>query len=244
MIRQLQAELRKLFTIRSTYILLLICLAITVFFAFYAEGFKVSKPVTDPHYLYSEVSSAVTALSFLLSMVGVMLVTHEYRYNTIMYTLTSANRRWKVLLAKFVAVSIFMIAAAVVFGALSPLLTSLGLHLKGTSLVAQTLPLWDTAWRAIFYGWAYGMLAFGIAVIIRNQVGAIIALFAIPSTVEPLLGFALHDNVKYLPFSALNNVTAEASKQMSPGKAAGVVLVYVVVVLLVAAILFKRRDAN
>jgi ABC-2 type transport system permease protein len=242
--RHLRAEFRKLFTIRSTYILLFVCLAIAIFFAFYAEGLKVTKPVLDPHYLYSEVSSAVTSLSFLLSMVGVMLVTHEYRYNTIMYTLTSSNNRLKVLLAKIVAFSFLMIVATIFFGALAPALTTLGLHIKGVHIVAQSLPFWDTAWRSVFYGWAYGMLAFGLAVIIRNQVGAIISLFAIPSTVEPLLSLAIHDNVKFLPFTALNNVTMLASKQMAPSKAAIVVAIYVVVVLAIAIVLFKRRDAN
>lgn len=244
MIHALRAELRKMWTIRSTYILILISLALLIFFAFYAEGLKVTKAVNDPHYLFTEVTSAVQSLSFLFSMIGVLLVTHEYRYNTIMYTLTSANNRLKVLLAKFLVFSLFMIVITAVFGALSPLLTAWGLHIKGVHLVAQSLPFWDTAWRAVFYGWMYGLLAFGIAVIVRNQIGAIVSLFAIPVTVEPLLSLAIHDNIKYLPFTALNNVTAFGSKQMSPGRAAVVVGVYVVVVLIVATVLFRQRDAN
>lgn len=244
MIRALRAELKKMWTVRSTYVLLLISLGLLIFFAFYAEGLHVAKQVTDTHYLFSEVTSAVQSLSFLLSMVGVLLVTHEYRYNTIMYTLTSANNRLKVLFAKFVIFSLFMLVTTAFFGVMSPLLTAWGLHIKGIHMVAQSLPFWDIAWRALFYGWMYGLLAFGLAVIIRNQIGAIIALFAVPVTVEPLLSLALHDNAKYLPFTALNNVTAIGSKQMTPGKAAIVVGVYVVVALIVATVLFKRRDAN
>lgn len=243
MIQQIRAEIRKILTIRSTYGILLFCLVITFFFAFYAEGLKATHAVTDPHYLFSEVSSALSALSLFLSFVGVLLVTHEYRYSTIMYTLTLANKRWKVLLSKFIVVSLFMILVSILFGVLSPALTTLGLHIKGTHLVEQSLPFWDIAWRAVFYGWAYGVLGFIVAVLVRNQVAAIITLFAIPSTVEQLLRLVMHDNVKYLPFTALGNVLTD-TRDYSHGTAAGIVVIYVVVGLIAAGILFQSRDAN
>jgi ABC-type transport system involved in multi-copper enzyme maturation permease subunit len=246
MIRQVLSELRKLFTIRSTYVFLAISLAIVVFFAFYIEAIRLTGDVTNPGKLASEVTSAVSALAVLISLVGVLLVTHEYRYNTIMYTLTSSNNRLKVLLAKVIVVSIFAVLATLFFGVLSPLLTYLGIQIKGLDMVAQNLPVWDLLWRSAFHGWAYAMLALVFAFIIRNQVGAIIVLLFLPGTVEALLGLLLKHNVAYLPFTALNAVLNNPipTANLSRGESALVVLGYVVIGLVVSAVLFKKRDAN
>jgi uncharacterized membrane protein len=80
------------------------------------------------------------------------------------------------------------------------------------------------------------------AFIIRNQIGTIVALIFLPGTVEGLLGLLLKENNFYLPFSALNGVINQIP--FSHGKSALVALAYVAVGWIVAALLFKRRDAN
>lgn len=246
--RQIKSEFQKLFTVRSTYFILLGCLAITVLFAFYIEGYHLKTDVTSNGKLAGEVISAVNALVLFISLAGVLMVTHEYRYNTIMYSLTSSNRRLKVLLAKFVVISLFSIAATLFFAVLSPVLTYLGVHLRGLSMVPQSIPYLDLLWRSAFFGWGFAMLGLIFAFIIRNQVGAIIALVALPGPVESLLGLLLKENVRYLPFTALGQVlSTTAGPGMTPmphTKAALVVLIYIVVGWIVAAYLFQKRDAN
>ena len=87
-----------------------------------------------------------------------------------------------------------------------------------------------------------------LAAIIRQQVGAIAAFFLIPALGEQLLSLLLKDNRIYLPFTALTQVTmpesAGVQNALSPGKAAFVVVLYIVVGWLVAWYLFLRRDAN
>lgn len=248
MMRLIKAELQKLFTTRSTYFILAWCFIMLMIFAFFAEGYQLKSNVTDSSKLAGEVKSAISATAVFIALAGALLVTHEYRYNTIMYTLTSSNSRLKVLVAKIVAVSIFAIIATLALGALSPLLTYVGVHLKGLSMVPQSIPYVDLLWKSAFYGWAYSALAVLLAFIIRNQVGAIAALFLVPTAVEGLLTLLLKENVKYLPFSALNMV----ANVMPPGvahtltstKAALVVTAWIGGLLIVAAVLFKRRDAN
>jgi ABC-2 type transport system permease protein len=249
MIRQIKSEIMKLLTVRSTYYTLLACLAIMIFFAFYIEGFHSTKAITDPNKLASEVTSAVSALILLITLVGVLLLTHEYRYNTIMYTLTANNSRWKALAAKAVAVSLFAVAVTLLFGALSPIFAYAGIHLKGLAMVHQNIPYVDLLWRSAFYGWGYAMLGFILAAIIRNQVGAIIVLLFVPTTVESLLSLLLKGNVKYLPFHALGGVLGDMGQPtgqalLASGKGALVVTAYVIVGMLVAFYLFQRRDAN
>src|SRR5581483_7190097 len=112
----------------------------------------------------------------------------------IVYTLTASKSRARVLFAKFLAVSVFAVVFSLAFGWLSPLLSELAVHIRHLPLAAQTVPIWNLSWRLAFAGWGFVTLSFFIAAIIRIQVGAMAAMFLIPSTVESLLGLLLKGN--------------------------------------------------
>ncbi len=243
MIPAIKAEFRKVITVRSTYFILIACLAIEVLFAFYGSGYKAPPAeLRNPGMLASQVTAAVSFLAVILSLVGVLLVTHEYRYNTILYSFTSARRRTSVFFAKFLVISIFATVFTLIFGFLSPVLAALGVQLSGHTLVPQAIPYADLLWRAVFVGWGFSVLAFILAVIIRAQIGAAISIFLIPSTLEPLLGLVLKTNQMYLPFSASNGVLMQG--KLSYGDAALVASGYMVFGMVVAWLLFLRRDSN
>ncbi|HEY5442194.1 MAG TPA: ABC transporter permease [Candidatus Saccharimonadales bacterium] len=246
MIPAIKAELRKLLTVRSTYIILGGCLVLEFIFAFYGGGMKASTgDLHNPNYLAGQVTQAVSALSVLIALVGTLLVTHEYRYNTIMYTLTASRRRTQVLLAKLLVITIFAAVFSLLFGLLSPLLAIVGVHVKGHVLVHQVIPLWNLLWRSVFAGWGFAMFALILAFLIRIQVGSIVALFLIPSTVEPLVGLILKHNTAYLPFTAVGLVLDHnPDYSVSYARAALVTAIYVVVGWIIAWIFFMRRDAN
>jgi ABC-2 type transport system permease protein len=246
MIPAIKSELRKLITIRSTYVILAFCLVLELIFAFYNDGLKVTTAnLHYPGYLASEVTQAISVLMLLIAIVGVLLVTHEYRYNTIMYSLTATNRRAKLLLAKLLSVSLFVIIVSLILGFLSPLLVDLGLHIKGHHLVGQVFPVWNLAWRAVFASWAFSMLALVLAFIIRIQVGSLAAIFLLPGTVEPLIALMIKkQHQDYLPFTAIHDIVDRSSAHISVDRAAMVASLYIVVGWLVALILFQRRDAN
>ncbi|HUS25960.1 MAG TPA: ABC transporter permease [Nevskiaceae bacterium] len=242
MIPAIKAEFRKLFTVRSTYITALLAFGLMVFFAFYVEGYKAAATVNDPHKLMGEVTSAVGVVSILATITVLLLMAHEYRYNTIMYTLTASNSRTKILLAKIIAASTFAIGFTLLAGVLSPLLAYLGIQAKGLTLVPQEFYYWDLLWRCLFYGWGFAMFGLLLATLARNQVAAIAALFVLPSTIEPLLGLLLKKNAIYLPIGSLSSVMEH--NQISYVRAALVFSGYLVVGWIVAWLLFIRRDAN
>lgn len=246
MIPAIKSEFRKLFTVRSTFVIFALSLLLAVFFAFYVDGIKGGPTVNDPGKLASEVTNAINTVSILCAIVGVLLITHEYRYNTIMYTLTASRSRTQVFIAKIIAISVFAVVFSLIFAVISPFLAYLGVQVKGLHMVHQVLPVWSLLWRAIFVGWGMSMLALILAFIIRIQVGAIAALFIIPSTVESVFGLLLKNNVVYLPFSALNSVLQhhEGHIVLTYGRAALVALIYIVIGWLIAWQLFLRRDAN
>jgi ABC-type transport system involved in multi-copper enzyme maturation permease subunit len=244
MIDSLKAEFRKIFTVRSTYVIAIIAFLLVVLFAFYAEGLRASASAgANPGLMASGVRNAVMTVSILGAIVGMLLVTHEYRYNTIMYTLTASSSRTKTLLAKLIAISVFAMGFALIFGILSPLLTWLGLTLKGIEMVPQQIPVWDTLWRILFYAWGFSMFAALLGFLIRNQVGVIAALFMIPATVEPLMGLLLKSNAVYLPFTLLTSVV-ERGPRVTVTHAALVSAGYILGVAIITWQLFVRRDAN
>ncbi len=256
MLGALKSELRKIWTVRSTYIVLLFAVVIIGFFAFYAEGFRAGRdsgPVDNPLKLVNLLTAAIANLGVFGALVGILSLTHEYRYNTIMYTLTSSKSRTRSLLAKVGAVSIFSVFFTIFVSLLATAAMYLGLAMQGFSLAPQTFPL-ETIWQVVLVGWGYGMFALIIATLVRHQAGAIAAFFLIPTLVEQLAGIFLKHNVQYLPFTALSQVAVPHVDGvgraigdhvvLSPDKSALVVLLYVAVGWLIAWYLFLRRDAN
>lgn len=235
------AELRKIFTIRSTYIICAVSFAILVFFAFYATGIKADLTVNDPNKLAGEATDAINALATIGAIVAVLLIAHEYRFNTIIYTLTVTKRRTTVFIAKLLAISLFALLFTAAAATLSPLFAALGIRVSGADLVPQVIHFGDIAWRVLYVGWGMAILAFILAMLIRIQVGAIVVLFFLPA-IEQLAGLALKNNVAYLPYNALSGVLSTSS--LSHTKSALVFGVYLVVGLIVSWILFLKRDAN
>ncbi|MFA5004460.1 MAG: ABC transporter permease [Candidatus Saccharimonadales bacterium] len=246
MIVALKAEFRKLLTVRSTYVAVGLATEFVIFYAFYVVGWRLTGPeLHDPNQLTNDVIGALNSLPMLFgSIIAILLMTHEYRYNTIMYTLTSSNSRTKVLLAKFLAVTGFAILFTVFIGVLSPVMAYLGVYAHGHTLVPQTIHFGDLFWRGLYYGWAYISLALLLAALIRNQLGAIVALFAVPP-IEQLLGLVLKDNAGYLPFMLLNSVISDPVRgSLTHAHAAIIFSCYLVVGWLIAWMLFLKRDAN
>lgn len=244
MLANLKAEFRKVFTVRSTYVILLISLALELFFAFYATAYHASpRDALDPNLLSGEVVDAINFLGGLCAIVGILLITHEYRYNTIMYSLTSSKNRIRVLASKYVIISVFSVLFAAGFSMLAPLLAKLGFAAHGVTVAPQTFHVGDLLWRVVFFGWGMSMLALTFAAIIRIQVGALAALFLIPGTVEPLLGLLLKKHQAYLPYSSLNAVLNK-SLELSHHQAALIALAYIAVGFVITAFLFQKRDAN
>lgn len=252
MMDSLKSEVRKLYTVRSTYAILLFSFVLMMIFAFWIEGIKTGvngAPVSDAHKLSTLLLDAITNLAFWGGIVGLLSATQEYRYNTIMHTLTLSRSRSQTFLAKIVAVSLFAVIFAVYVTVFAGGLMYLGLAIKGLSLTHQILPV-DLIWRILFVSWGYSMVGLLLGTIIRHQIGSVAAFFVLPSLFESLAGLLLKDNRVYLPFTALQQVShlegGDLSKLrlLSHGRAAFVFSIYLVAVWAIAWVLFLRRDAS
>lgn len=252
MIPAIKSEFRKLLTVRSTYVLIGLCVAIAIFIGFYIQGFRgTSTTAANPSLLTSSVIIVVQSISFFVALAGLLLVTHEYRYNTITYSLTAARKRWYVPAAKIIVVSTLAVVLSLIFAMVAPVLTRLGLQLHDIVPADQDLALGELLLKSIYFGWAYAMFGLLIALIIRSQVGAIVTLLLFPGLGENLIGLLIKENIKYLPFQALNNFFSNpqvpiqaAANPLTTTQSALVVLGYIIVGGAVAFVLFQKRDAS
>jgi ABC-2 type transport system permease protein len=235
-----RSEFRKLLTIRSTYILMILATLLLGFFSFWALGYKgvaTANPV-----LMQAVMDGVTVVAMFISIIAVLNVTHEYRYNTIMYTLTSANSRTKVFLAKLGVILAFVLGFFVFASLFAVLMTWIGATMSGHTPINDTFYFTETIWRSLFHITAMTLLGFMFGMLFRHVVGAIAVLFIVPNTIEGLLSIVMKENTKYLPYSAIEQVHSGAL--LAPNKAALVASAYIIGGLIIAWILFLRRDAN
>ncbi len=255
MMATLKSEIRKLLTTRATYIWVAIAYAFLLFVSFWGEGFK-SGMINGPdaqHFLADTVTLHAILLGIIGAILAMLLMTQEYRHNTILYSITLANRRSKVLWSKIIAVLVFDALFALVGGILGLLGIIIGVHLAGhVSIPPQDNPLLTYFGKMIFYceGWALAALMIGA--LLRNQVAALAFLLIVPNTIEGLLSLVLKHYSVYLPFSALSQVTQQAhgasvdsaTGSLSPIKGAVVFGIYLIVGWIITFMLFSRRDAT
>ncbi|HEY1645200.1 MAG TPA: ABC transporter permease, partial [Candidatus Saccharimonadales bacterium] len=146
MINELKAEFKKVFTTRSTYIIFALVIILLIFFGFYVGGWHTDKTsLLDPHLLFKTDQQAINFLAIFPALMGLLLFTHEFRYNMISYSLTLSNSRSKVLAAKIIIVSIIALAVAAVAGVAAPLLSEWGMNANHLHLVHQHFYFWNIA---------------------------------------------------------------------------------------------------
>jgi ABC-type transport system involved in multi-copper enzyme maturation permease subunit len=248
MIGAIKSEFHKLLSVRTTYVLTGLGLLLTIFVTGYIQGFKLDAVGLQNSEHYNDViTGSLTSIPLILgSIVAVLLIVHEYRYNTILYTLTT-NSRMKVLLSKIVAISAYAVVLTVLVAIIGPLASHIGIQLKGSHLVHQHLEYGSLIWRSLFYGWTSLLSALLIGVLIRSQVGAIVTLFVVP-TIELMVSGLLKAHAVYLPFTGASNailVPSDPSRGvLSFGHAALLFGGYLLFGWIVAWILFLKRDSN
>jgi hypothetical protein len=246
MINNLRAEFCKLLTVRSTYIISLLALILTGILTF---SFTRVAIMFSSDSLESGLAGIVVApVSIFTGIVAILLICHEYRYNTISYTLTSTASRLRVLCAKLIVIAVYAAVMAIAAMALIAGCFFLGaaVNPRNAVMMHQDVHLYSIMWRVLAYtimgSWA-GLL-FGF--LSRSVVFSIVAFLIIPSTIEPLLSGLLKVSPNYLPFSAQIQIlmTPTSPDAFSHLASAGIFLAYLVAGWLIAADLFVRRDAN
>ncbi|QQS20127.1 ABC transporter permease [Candidatus Saccharibacteria bacterium] len=244
MIAAIRSEIRKLLSLRSTYIIFGLSLLFVMLMDGVVTGYN--HVHLDDTFVNWLITSTLQGTSFILGLIVLLQVTHEYRYNTIAYTLTLARRRTSVFLAKALVSSLAVLIGAVLFVATGVASGLIGLAASGASLPEQSILWGDILPKGSVYVWGAGMYALIIGFLLRNQVGAIVMYLFGTAIVEQLLSLLLKDSSGYLPFRALENslLTGDIATTFTPEKSMAIVFGWIVAAGATAWLLFMRRDAN
>jgi ABC-type transport system involved in multi-copper enzyme maturation permease subunit len=242
MTAQLRSELLKLRTTRTTVLLLLGAVGLTLF-ATCVEGISPATGKLAHEQTQREMLSAVTSGVLFATFAGLLAVTSEFRYGTIRPTLLIEPRRNVVLSAKLCAAALagFVIAAvtaAVAFGGGLVLLAVRGVDY--TVSAPHTLELVLGSVAAATLSAVIGAM---VGTLIRNQSSAILALVVYAFVVDAVLFAAVPSAGRFLPGKAGDALLGRpVDHLLAPGAGAVVLALWAAAFVTAAVLRFARSD--
>jgi ABC-2 type transport system permease protein len=254
----LRSEFTKIRSVRSTYWTLLVLLAVSIGIgAAISAGTAASWSHTSAsdRATFDATQASIAGLFYLGQLVivvlGAMVFTAEYSTGMIRTSLTAMPRRLTVYAAK---VAVFAVVALVVTLVAAFIAFFLGQSLLASTHESATLSQ-PNVLRAVVGSALYvtlcGLFAFAAGAIMRHTAAAITSviglLFVIPILAHLLPNSWYQDLDRWLPDAAGRAISATVGGQdahlFSPWAQFSVFAVYTVILLVVGAALFRRRDA-
>ncbi len=195
------SELLKLRTTRSSIGLVLAVLVLSGVAAAATAASEASSRISDPAFQEDLPVTAGFATIFAL-LLGIVVVTAEFRHGTITPTFLVTPARTRVILSKGVAGAtagalMSALSLAVFYAVAAPWLAARGaeLHLLEGKAPARMLGL-------VVAGALTGLLGVGIGAVVRVQVAAVVGVLVWFLIVEPLVGYLIDSIAAYLPGAA------------------------------------------
>jgi ABC-type transport system involved in multi-copper enzyme maturation permease subunit len=241
----LRAELLKLRTTRTAYGYLIVLVALSGIAAAAQASAGHAFELDDPAYQRDLVSQAIAAPLIAL-LLGIVLVTVEWRHGTITRTFLVTPRRERVIATKGIAafllgvvlavlaVAVVLVVAAVVFSSDGGSLEVNGALAARIGEIVIAVALW-------------GALGAGVGALVQNQtvalVGAIISIVVLEELLDALLGWAGYGGVAdALPGRALGALDGSRQGGLSPAAGGAVGLGYVLLFTTLGWLRVRRQD--
>lgn len=237
----LKSEWVKLWTTRTTWTMLGIGLLIEALFAGLFTGLASMNEVDD----FTEIATGTGLLMVLMLVLGVLVITTEFRHGTASSTFLASPKRYPALLAKLGISLLVGVLAGLAFvvvngGMAAPLFDGRKGYLPSTGDLAEIYGGVIVSFALLC---AFG---FGIGAIIRNQVGAIIAaiaFFFIVSSLPELLPGSIGE---YFPAQALGALHGHVEGDGTLGQVSGglVLAAWAAALVAIGTALICRRDVD
>ena len=245
MTRLFAAELLKLRTLRSTWGFALVALLLAALATAGQIGGTQAQDRRDPEFQFRIVLDAAFPAALLSLLLGMILVTNEFRHGTIARTLLATPRR-----GRFVAIKLLAGAA-----------TGAGLMLITLVVTASTAVVWlgildvplelgeatDAALRAVVGAVLAGVLGAAIGGAVHSQVGALVGALVWIFVAEPLcwalLGLLdVGGAAEYLPAASLGGIVDSGGGGLPFAGSVGMALAWAALATLLALLRTSRRD--
>ncbi|MCO5974352.1 ABC transporter permease [Actinoallomurus soli] len=254
----LLSEWTKIRSVRSTVWSLILLVVIDLGFTALFVGIMVSQwdkaSPADHANAVADPTNAILGSGFFLSqltvcVLGVMVMASEYSTGMIRASLLAVPRRLPMLVAKATVFGLLILVLGTVVSFASFFIGAPMLHSKVAVSLGDPGVL-----RAVIGGGLYlavlGLFAMALGGIIRHTAAGITAVIGFVLVLEPLVqllpgSFGKHVHA-YLPSEA-GHLIAQAHQAkddlLTPWQGFGVFCVWTAVLLVIAAIVLKRRDA-
>lgn len=225
----------------------------------FAPGAVAPSPAGDDATARTIYSTGLTSYAYVFAMVlGVIVISGEYRHQTITPTLLATPRRTRIVLAKWVVTALYSllygaVALTLALGAAALVISARGIE---TNLGADGL--WRGLGLALVAFMLWGLIGVGIGTLVGNQIVAILVGVGF-IVVEFIAQFALlfvswgPDLIKWLP-SAVTSALLQPSTDTGPagpeleiipwGIGLLVLVGYAAVTAGIGALLSLRRDVT
>jgi hypothetical protein len=251
--RVLHSEWVRLRSVRSTWITMLVTAVIVIGLAAlfcygyvsHPRGAVVDRQGFDPA-LRSLAGTFLAQLA--VGVLGVLVVTAEYSTGVIRATFTAVPRRMTVFAGRLV---MFTVASFAVLIPMALVAFAIGQSILSRDDAGTTLGA-PHVLRAVvgcaLYLVAIGLLGMGLGWLIRHTAGAIVTLVGVLFVLPLIIVFFPQPwpnrLEKWLPGGAGQSIlhTVRESNSLAPWAGYGVLMIYVAVVLVVAALLLRARD--
>ncbi|MCT9930285.1 ABC transporter permease [Planotetraspora sp. A-T 1434] len=258
MIGLVKAELQKLFTTRLWWIMLLVMLVLVgvnlglfIGFAGVSQNGAPALPERDTVEWARMAWSAGADGNVFAMILGVVMMTAEYRYQTITGTFLTTPRRGRVIVAKLVGgllVGLLFGLGALVFEAVVVIPTVL---ISGGEFSPAAWHIPQTGLGIIATFALYALFGIGLGTLVRNQVAGIVGAVVWSYVIERILVAipALQPVGRWLPGGAAQSLlsidvdTGLGRPELLPAWGGALVLAgYAVIFALVASATTVRRD--
>jgi ABC-2 type transport system permease protein len=249
MIANLVFEWRRLWSIRATWIMTFVYLAVTGLLGagplFLGDGGFGTQTWKG---LYS--TNANFLCLVMLSVVASQFFGHEYRYGMIRLTLTEFPKRERVLLAKTIVLAVYVTISTflgwAVLGVVGFIAPEGSIGTEGSGLnINGGEP--SELWQVLVFGFAYCLIAMSLTMITRNLALGIVLPLLMSAVIEGLITlFAGLANgnmdwlVDILPFS---NGTAWLTNLPDSPNAGLIFAAWAIGAYLIGSAMFFKRDA-
>lgn len=209
--------------------------------------FVTREMLSAPHGVTMGFSASAGLLGLVALCVFAAQTAQEYTYGTLRNLLVRQPSRMKILIGKFIAMSLFQLVIVGISGAVS-----IGISFALAPSAKVETSLWNSAQahdaivhtsvNVFISAISYGVFGMVLGLLLRSPISSISIGVLWLLIVEGILGTVWSTANKWLPGAQFSNVAAGGSIDISYTYSMVATAVYLFIGCFTAAVLFKKRD--